>query len=100
MHSNGPVLPVRTNKNNFPTPADPNWTMADFINRPYISTINTRYSDSSSKDGYKALYPYALNDFTLQDSTSERLLIENLPRQAPSEGNRVWKDSNGYLRIS
>ena len=94
------MIEKTTNKNNFPTPADPNWTMADFINRPYISTINTRYSDSSSKDGYKALYPYALNDFTLQDSTSERLLIENLPRQAPSEGNRVWKDSNGYLRIS
>ena len=88
-----------TNKNNFPTPADPNWDMSDFIELSYVATISSRYSDSSTQDGYKALYPYELIDFALMDSTSERLLIENLPRQAPDELNRVWRDSEGYLRI-
>ena len=64
-----------------------------------MATISSRYSDSSTQDGYKALYPYELIDFALMDSTSERLLIENLPRQAPDELNRVWRDSEGYLRI-
>lgn len=29
----------------------------------------------------------------------ERMYIEILPTAAPSESNRIWRDSNGYLRI-
>ena len=49
--------------------------------------------------------PSASNNFTLKslylvEDFKEALFINNLPTFKTSEQNRVWKDSNGFLRIS
>jgi hypothetical protein len=44
-------------------------------------------------------FPYSILDVSVWDSSQERLYINNLPDDLPSETNRVWRDTSGYLRI-
>ena len=41
----------------------------------------------------------SVSNLTVYNNTQERMYIENLPTAAPSESNRIWRDSSGYLRI-
>ena len=41
----------------------------------------------------------SVSNLYVYNNTKERMYIENLPTAAPSESNRIWRDSNGYLRI-
>ena len=41
----------------------------------------------------------SVSNLTVYNNTQERMYIENLPTAAPSELNRIWRDSSGYLRI-
>lgn len=41
----------------------------------------------------------SVSNLYVYNNTQERMYIEHLPTAAPSESNRIWRDSNGYLRI-
>ena len=41
----------------------------------------------------------SVSNLTVYNNTQERMYINNLPAAAPSEANRIWRDSSGYLRI-
>lgn len=60
------------------------------------------YCSSSDFQSYgdAKIFPYALSNVGYYDSITERLYIYNLPNAQPSDSNRVWVDSEGYLRLT
>lgn len=73
--------------------SDPQVAMAEGF-EPY-------YNNEDNYQGrfYNQHVMVAVTDWKLPDPSSERLYIENIPSSLPTETNRVWRDTSGYLRI-
>jgi hypothetical protein len=73
--------------------SDPQVAMAEGF-EPY-------YNNEDDYQGrfYNQHVMVAVTDWKLPDPSSERLYIENIPSSLPTETNRVWRDTSGYLRI-
>lgn len=77
----------------------------DYIFLDYAASQAPGINDPENKEsvwdsvGLARNESLSVSNLTVYNNTQERMYIENLPTAAPSESNRIWRDSSGYLRI-
>jgi len=75
-----------------------------YVNFYPIDWIGNTESSLEESDfnrfGGSTVFPHSLTNLGIYDNTKERMYIKNLTNNAPSESNRVWRDNNGFLRIT
>ncbi len=77
----------------------------DYVIKDYAFSQPPGINDPDNKEsvwdsvGLARKESLSVSGLVVYDNTQERMYIENLPTAAPSEPNRIWRDSNGYLRI-
>ena len=76
-------------------------SMSDYSNDDPDPDRKPACGVSSNYDGIGAARntSCSVSNLYVYNNIQERMYIENLPTAAPSEANRIWRDSNGYLRI-
>lgn len=76
-------------------------SMSDYSNNDPEPDRKPACGVSSNYDGIGAARntSCSVSNLYVYNNIQERMYIENLPTAAPSESNRIWRDSNGYLRI-
>ena len=76
-------------------------SMSDYSNDDPEPDREPACGVSSNYDGIGAARntSCSVSNLYVYNNIQERMYIENLPTAAPSESNRIWRDSNGYLRI-
>ena len=76
-------------------------SMSDYSNDDPEPDRKPACGVSSNYDGIGAARntSCSVSNLYVYNNIQERMYIENLPTAAPSESNRIWRDSNGYLRI-
>ena len=77
----------------------------DYIFLDYAASQAPGINDPENKEsvwdsvGLARNESLSVSNLTVYNNTQERMYINNLPTAAPSESNRIWRDSSGYLRI-
>lgn len=76
-------------------------SMSDYSNDDPEPDRKPACGVSSNYDGIGAARntSCSVSNLYVYNNIQERMYIENLPTAAPSEPNRIWRDSNGYIRI-